>query len=111
MTDTSTQQGTGVAGAADHALRTTGVCTTCGKEIEAPWAVRTGNGRLLRFCGPACAYPDPRNVLARHMLAWLRHLSHSTELPDEAVVLAVASPDPAEASRITAGMIRDAAGQ
>lgn len=49
--------------------------------------------------------------LARHMAAWLLHLSHWTELPDDAVVLAVASPEPTEAVRITAGMIRDAAGR
>lgn len=50
-------------------------------------------------------------TLARHMLAWLQHLSHWTELPDDAVVLSVASPEPIEAVRITAGMIRDAAGR
>lgn len=49
-------------------------------------------------------------TLARHMAAWLTHLSHWTELPDDAVVLAVTSPDLNEVVRITAGMIRDAAG-
>jgi hypothetical protein len=55
--------------------------------------------------------PIATATLARHMAAWLQHLSHWTELPDDAVVLAVASPDPTEAVRITAGMIRDAAGR
>lgn len=50
-------------------------------------------------------------TLARHMSAWLAHLSHWTELPDDAVLLAVTSPEPTEAVRITAGMIREAAGR
>lgn len=50
-------------------------------------------------------------TLAEHMARWLAHLSHWTELSDDAVVLSVASPEPTEAVRITAGMIRDAAGR
>ena len=75
---------TGIAGAETNAQVSAMRCATCGTEME-----------------------HPRVVLARHMLAWLAHMSHWTELPDDAVVLAVASPEPTEAVRITAGMIRE----
>lgn len=46
-------------------------------------------------------------TLARHMLAWLRHLSHWTELPDDAVVLAVASPKPTELADFVDGDVTE----
>ncbi len=99
---------TGIAGAEDNAQVSVMRCATCGAEMEHPRVVQAGWPRLRMWCSTACVRPDPRAVLARHMGAWLAHTSHWTELPDDTVVLAVASPEPTEAVRITAGMIRDA---
>lgn len=98
---------TGIAGDEANAQATAMRFATCGTEMEHPRVVQTQLHGLRMWCSPACVRPDPRDVLARHMLAWLRHLSHWTELPDAKVVLAVASPEPTEAVRITAGMIRE----
>lgn len=99
---------TGIAGAEANAQVTAMRCATCGTEMEHPRVVQTQLHGLRMWFSPACVRPDPRDELARHMAAWLLHLSHWTELPDDAVVLAVASPEPDEAVRVTAGMIRDA---
>lgn len=99
---------TGIAGAEANAQVSVMRCATCGAEMEHPRVVQTQLHGLLMWCSAACVRPDPRDVLARQMASWLRHLSHWTELTDDTVVLAVASSDPTEAVRITVGMIKEA---
>ena len=103
-----TATGTGIAGAEANAQVTAMTCATCGKEMEAPRVVQVQD-RLRMWCSEACVRPDPRDVLAAQMAAWVRHMGRCTTLGNNAVVLAVASPEPAEQVRITVGMIREAA--
>lgn len=98
---------TGIAGAEANAQVTAMTCATCGREMEAPRVVQVQD-RLRMWCSAACVTPDPRNVLAAQMAAWVRQMGHWTTLGDDAVVLAVASPEPAERVCITVGMIRGA---
>ena len=102
-----TATGTGIAGAETNAQITTMTCATCGKEMEAPRVVQVQD-RLRMWCSAACVTPDQRNVLAAQMAAWVRHMGHWTEITDDTVVLAVASPEPSESVCITVGMIRGA---
>ena len=99
---------TGIAGAEANAQITAMTCATCGREMEAPRVVQVQD-RLRMWCSAACVTPDPRNVLAAQMAAWVRHMGHWTDIADDTVVLAVASPDPAESVCITVGMIRETA--
>ena len=98
---------TGIAGAEANAQIAAMTCATCGHEMEHPRVVQVQD-KLRMWCSHECVTPDPRDVLARQMAAWVRHMGHWTTLGDDAVVLAVASPEPAESVCITAGMIREA---
>lgn len=103
-----TTTGTGIAGAEANAQVTTMTCATCGREMEHPKVVQVQD-KLRMWCSPACVTPDPRDVLAAQMAAWVRNLGHWTGIGDGVVVLAVASPEPADSVCITVGMIREAA--
>lgn len=101
----------GIAGAETNAQHAALRCSTCGTEMEHPRVVQAGWAGLRMWCSVKCVAPDPREVLAQQMARWLRHLSYWTDPPDDAVLLEVRSPEATEAVRITAGMIRDAAGR
>lgn len=99
---------TGIAGAEANAQVTAMTCATCGREMEAPKVVQVQRG-LRMWCSSECVRPDQRDALAAQMAAWVRHLGHWTDITDDTVVLAVASPVASEQVCITAGMIREAA--
>jgi hypothetical protein len=99
----------GIAGAETNAQHAALRCSTCGTEMEHPRVVQAGWPRLRMWCSAECAVPDPRADLAEQMARWLRHLSYWTDLPDDAVLLEVRSPEATEAVRVTARMISAAA--
>lgn len=99
---------TGIAGAEANAHVAAMTCATCGREMGHPRVVQVQD-KLRMWCSEACVRPDPRDVLARQMAAWARHLGHWTDIGDGVVVLAVASPEPSESVCITKKMIMEAA--